>query len=334
MLQPIPLQPTLSWQEQLADLVTDPAELLDFLGLEAGVAGYSGAALADFPLRLTRSYLQKIRPGDPLDPLLRQVLPHQDETRIYPDYQDDPLDEGGALAIPGLLHKYASRVLLVTTSACAINCRYCFRRHFPYAENLRSREEMQEAFRYIADDPQINEVILSGGDPLVAPNRYLQWLLEAIFELPAVKRVRIHSRLPIVLPDRIDHGLLTLFGKYPGRIVMVLHANHARELDERLAIACRELQACRVLLLNQSVLLKGVNDDADTLCELSEGLFASGIQPYYLHVLDKVAGAAHFDMPETRAKALHQAMQARLPGYLVPKLVREAPGAQGKTPLL
>jgi EF-P beta-lysylation protein EpmB len=334
MLQPIPLHPTLSWQEQLADLVTDPAELLDFLGLAAGDVGYSEAALADFPLRLTRHYLQKIRPADPFDPLLMQVLPHRDEMHQHPGYSADPLDETGARAIPGLLHKYTSRVLLVTTSACAINCRYCFRRHFPYADNLRSRDEMQEAFRYIADDPQINEVILSGGDPLVAPNRYLQWLLDALFDLPSVKRVRIHSRLPVVLPDRIDPPLLGLFAKHAGRVVMVLHANHVRELDERLAAACRDMLAHRVLLLNQSVLLKGVNDDVDTLCELSEGLFASGIHPYYLHLMDKVSGAAHFDTPESGAILLHRGMQARLPGYLVPKLVREAPGAPGKTPLL
>ena len=334
MLHPIPLQQTLSWQEQLANLVTDPAELLHCLKLTPEDVGYSAEALADFPLRLTRSYMALMQPGDPADPLLRQVLPHHDETVPSAGYTNDPLDEDASLAKPGLLHKYSNRVLLVVTSACAIHCRYCFRRHFPYSENLRSRQELQASFNYIGQNPQINEVILSGGDPLAVPNRYLQWLIDALFELPNVTRVRIHTRLPVVLPDRVDRALLAIMGRHAGKMVMVLHANHPRELGEALESACVRLQEHRVLLLNQSVLLKGVNDDPDTLCKLSERLFAAGVQPYYLHILDKVAGAAHFDAGETRAKALHSAMQLVLPGYLVPKLVREEAGGFSKTLVL
>lgn len=333
MPQPIPTTPLRPWQEQLADLVTDPQELLSLLGLDASRLDLAPDALKGFPLRVPRPYLARMRRGDPRDPLLLQVLPVGAELLEVPGYDTDPLQEQHANAVPGLLHKYAGRVLLITTQSCAIHCRYCFRRHFPYADNRPGRAQWQQALDYIAADPSISEVILSGGDPLATSNTYLQWLLEELGRIPHLQRLRLHTRLPLMLPDRVDRPLLDLLGAWQGQVVVVLHANHAQEFDGDVDAALARLRACGVQLLNQSVLLKGINDSVDVLCELSERLFAAGVLPYYLHQLDKVAGAAHFAVPDATALQLVAGVRGRLPGYLVPRLVREAAGDTAKAPL-
>jgi len=333
MLQTIPTSTTPHWQEQLAGLVSDPLELLSTLGLQPEQVGYSPQALADFPLRVPRPYLARMRYGDPHDPLLRQVLPYAGEVLDVTGFSEDPLLERAANSHQGLLHKYQGRVLLITTQSCAVHCRYCFRRHFPYADNRPGREQWNATFAAIAADPSIKEVILSGGDPLATSNTYLQWLVEELGNIPHLKRLRLHTRLPVMLPDRIDPPLLKLLSSWQGQVILVLHSNHPRELDDEVDDALQRLADIGVHLLNQSVLLKGINDSLDDLCELSERLFAAGVLPYYLHMLDKVAGAAHFEVQEADARLLLAGMQARLPGYLVPRLVREIPGEPAKTPL-
>ncbi|MES2606452.1 MAG: EF-P beta-lysylation protein EpmB [Pseudomonadota bacterium] len=335
MLRTIPLTiapvSALPWQEQLADLITDPLELLALLKLTPESAGYDPAALADFPLRVTRTYVARMQVGNARDPLLLQVLPHKAELQWQAGYTNDPLQEADANPVPGVLHKYHGRVLLIATQSCAIHCRYCFRRHFPYADNRPSRKEWQQSIEYIAADSTIEEVILSGGDPLAVSNTHLQFLLEQLGRIPHLQRIRFHTRLPILLPDRIDQTLLALFAGLKQQVVVVIHANHAQELDAAVLAACARLRAINVHLLNQSVLLADINDRADALIELSQRLFAAGVLPYYLHMLDKVSGAAHFDVASDKAQALIRAMQARLPGYLVPKLVRELPQEPNKT---
>lgn len=344
MPQTIPLLQTApSWQSQLANLVTDTRDLLSRLDLTPEQAGVSEAAAADFPLRVPEPYLARMRRGDPRDPLLLQVLPGVAELLEPPGYCKDPLQETGGTTPTGLLHKYRDRVLLIATQSCAIHCRYCFRRHFPYSDSRpgnghrSGRERWQDALDYIAADPGIGEVILSGGDPLATSNAYLGRLVRALAEIPQLKRLRLHTRLPIMLPERIDpelQDMLTAWNRRSeSRAIVVLHANHAREFDTEVDSACARLLATGSQLLNQSVLLKGINDNADTLCDLSERLFAAGVLPYYLHMPDKVTGTAHFDVELEQALELQGQLQARLPGYLVPRLVREEPGKPAKTPL-
>lgn len=320
------------WQRQQADLITDPAELLALLHLDSADLPESLAAARDFPLRVPRSYAALMEQGNPADPLLRQVLSVPAELDTVPGYGSDPLDEGEHTPVPGLLHKYHGRALLVVTGACAVHCRYCFRRHFPYQTHL-SGKRWEQAVAWLAGRPDINEVILSGGDPLTLTNRRLAQLLEALAEIPHLRRLRIHSRTPVVIPERLDDELLALVSQARWRTVVVLHANHPREISDALAGRCRAWQRAGITLFNQSVLLAGVNDQVDTLVALSDRLHEAGVVPYYLHQLDKVAGAAHFAVPDTRALALHQGLRARLPGFLVPRLSREEPGEAAKTVL-
>jgi EF-P beta-lysylation protein EpmB len=275
-----------------------------------------------------------MRKGDINDPLLRQVLPLEDELLAAPGYTGDPLGEQEANPHPGLIHKYHGRVLLIVSGSCAINCRYCFRRHFPYQDNKPSRESWQQALAYIAADPSISEVIYSGGDPLTASDSQLRWLTGQVAAIPHVRRLRVHTRLPIVMPSRITAELIEGLSDHRLSTSLVIHSNHANELDDTVASALARLRGAGITLLNQTVLLRGINDDADILSELSERLFALGVLPYYLHLLDKVAGAAHFDTDTGKALALHRALQEQLPGYLVPKLVREIAGARAKTPVI
>lgn len=290
-------------------------------------------AARDFSVRVPQGFIAKMQPGNPLDPLLLQVLPTAQEIRDVPGYVRDPLAEQQMRRQAALLHKYRSRVLLVLTGACGINCRYCFRRHFDYQDNRLGGDELHQILEYLNADPGINEVILSGGDPLVLSNRRLSSLLDALETVPHLRRVRIHSRLPVVIPQRIDQGLLARLAASPLRVVLVVHANHAAELDQTFTEAMGYLAAQDVWLLNQSVLLRGVNDSAQALAELSEALFDAGVQPYYLHQLDRVAGAAHFQVSDARARELMQAVMAALPGFLVPRLVREVAGEPCKTPI-
>lgn len=329
----LPLRQPAAWQRELARAVTDPAELVRLLGLDAALIEPARAAARQFGLRVPHGYVARMRRGDPRDPLLRQVLPLAAENERVPGFVRDPVGDLAAMATPGLLHKYQGRVLLTATGACAIHCRYCFRRHFPYADANPAADGWREALDAIAADSTVREVILSGGDPLTLADARLATVVEAAAAIGHVERIRVHTRLPIVLPERITPPLCRLLTATRLQAIVVVHANHAQEIDADVTTALHALRAAGVTLLNQSVLLAGVNDDVDALGALSEALFAAGVLPYYLHVLDKVEGAAHFDLAETRARELWEGLSARLPGYLVPRLVREEPGAAAKTVL-
>ena len=319
------------WQTQLRDVIRSGEELLQFLQLQAAPSGFSQLASQDFPLKVPRAFAQRMRKGDPADPLLRQVLASGRELLVEPGFGHDPVGEtGDAIRQPGIIQKYHGRVLLILTGGCAINCRYCFRRHFPYQQHQQSHAEWLQALEQIAADSSITEVILSGGDPLLVSDGQIRRLLEGLAAIPHVQRVRVHTRLPVVIPERVTPALLQALDATHLDAVVVIHANHANELDSDVAAAMHRLRAAGVTVLNQAVLLAGVNDSAQTLVELSERLFQSGVLPYYLHMLDKVQGAAHFDVSTGRARALHAAISARLPGYLVPRLVRDIPGHAAK----
>ena len=319
-----------TWQQQLAQAFTDIEPLCEYLQLPSHSLPLSVQASAQFALRVPLSYAACIEKGNPYDPLLRQVLPIGDELAFYAGYSNDPVGDLPASRQQGVLHKYHSRVLLISTGSCAIHCRYCFRRNFPYALQQLSKQQQQSALDYIANNPSISEVILSGGDPLVLNDARLEQLITQLNRIDSVKRIRIHSRLAVVLPARISPPLLNLFKNSPKQIIMVIHCNHGNEINERVLNACQQLSQHGVSLLNQSVLLKGVNNHADILCQLSEKLFSIGVLPYYLHLLDKATGTGHFEVPKTEALTLLQQMQSRLSGYLVPKLVNERAGAAFK----
>lgn len=320
-----------AWRRALASAVTEPQELLQLLELPNEPGAYQAAAR--FGLRVPRGFVARMRRGDRRDPLLLQVLPVMEETEESAGFCADPLGEAAAMAAPGLLHKYAGRVLLTLTGACGVHCRYCFRRHYPYAEANPTGRHWEQARAYIASHPDVREVILSGGDPLSLGDARLAAMADDLAGIPHVERLRVHSRLPVVVPARITVDLLDWLGGSRLRPVLVVHANHPREIDAEVAAALRRVAAAGIPLLNQSVLLRGVNDDADTLCALSETLFAAGALPYYLHQLDRVQGAAHFAVAADRAQALMVGLRTRLPGYLVPRLVREDAGAASKTAL-
>ncbi|MBJ8432493.1 MULTISPECIES: EF-P beta-lysylation protein EpmB [Acinetobacter] len=323
-----------NWQSQLSDLITDPSELLSLLELSSEQL-LSGAILASekFKLRVPRAFVGKMNAKNPLDPLLLQVLPHHLELEEHPEFVTDPLGEEAANQLPGVLHKYKSRFLLTLTGACAVHCRYCFRRHFPYQENLPKNEDWLNIKNYIEANPNINEVILSGGDPLTLSNRKLALWLERLSSLKQIQILRIHSRVPIVIPNRIDQELISLLKNSRLRIVLVVHSNHASELDDFTCSKLLQLSDHHITVLNQAVLLKGVNDSAQTLVDLSYRLFEARVMPYYLHVLDKVKGAQHFDLESSEIDEIYRDVLANLPGYLVPKLVREIAGEKNKTPL-
>ena len=283
-----------------------------------------------FPLRVPESYVRRIRARDPDDPLLLQVLPTPEEDRTVPGYGVDPVSERATRARAGLLQKYRGRALLIVTGACSIHCRYCFRRHFPYPDPADWKAELD----YVRSDTSIRELILSGGDPLVVSNRRLAGLLERIAGIRHLKRLRIHSRVPLVQPERIDTELAALLGGCGLPVVMVLHANHPRELATAETAAALERLHAVSLLLNQAVLLRRINDTAAVQVALSEALFAHRVLPYYLHLLDPVAGAAHFAVDEPTAIGIMHEVLAELPGYLVPRLVREQAGVPYKLPVL
>jgi EF-P beta-lysylation protein EpmB len=315
----------------LARGITSVEALLDRLGITPQPP--LPAMAANFPLRVPHSFVDRMEPGNIDDPLLRQVLPVAAENTRQPDYSRDPLGEQHAMPAPGVLHKYPGRALLTLTGACAVHCRYCFRRHFPYSEANPLGSGRHEAIDYLRSHPDIGELILSGGDPLSLPDSRLSGLAEQLAGIPHLHTLRIHTRLPIVLPERVDDLLLDWLSNLPHRLVIVLHCNHPNEIDMPVKTAMQSLRQAGAMLLNQSVLLHKINDDADTLVRLSEALLAAGIMPYYLHQLDRVQGAAHFAVADTDARALMDAIHSRLPGYLVPRLVRELPDYPGKFPL-
>jgi EF-P beta-lysylation protein EpmB len=323
-----------NWKSQLRNVITSAEQLLAELDLQPADVGYAADACRDFALKVPLAFVGRMRAGDPHDPLLLQVLANGEELAPAPGFSRDPVGETGA-ANParGVIHKYHGRVLLIVSGGCAIHCRYCFRRHFPYSDNQNSRHEWRDALGYIAANTDISEVILSGGDPLLASDEYLDELVTRVTAIPHVRRLRIHTRLPVVIPDRVGPGLLEAIRRERLQTVVVIHCNHANELDASVAAALQRLSRGGVTLLNQAVLLARVNDSAEALSALSETLFAAGVLPYYLHLLDKVQGAAHFEVPAARAKALLAEITATLPGYLVPKLVREVAGAPSKLAL-
>lgn len=321
---------TESWQQELANAIRDPEELLAMVGLTPEQIPGGVINCGDFPLRVPRGYATRMEQGNAQDPLLLQVLSQRLEIAIHPDYHLDPVGDGQSVALPGLLHKYHGRVLLITTGACPIHCRYCFRRHFPYSESRPESKDWTEVMEHIAADPSIKEVIFSGGDPLSLSTERLNTISQQLAEIPHISRLRIHTRMPIVLPERINTDLLEWLGNLPWKILMVVHCNHAQEVDTRVASALASLSSIGVTLLNQAVLLRGVNDNVPDLVNLQETLFTCGVLPYYLHMLDHVIGAGHFEVDENRAQNLVQKLQVQLPGFLVPKLVKEVAGQPHK----
>lgn len=318
------------WRRQWREAVRDPRELLSLLGLERAAMRISDAAALQFPLRVPRAFVARMRHGDPHDPLLRQVLPLDDELVPMPGFSADAVGDGPARAGHGVIRKYHGRALLVATGSCAVHCRYCFRRHFPYAEETAAADSWREAVATIRADASIEEVILSGGDPLSLATHKLAELTDALRTLPRLRRLRIHTRLPVVLPERVDAGFVDWLRSLPWPVAVVVHANHAREFDPAVDAAVARLRDAGSIVLNQAVLLKGVNDSLEALAGLCERGYDAGVLPYYLHQLDRVAGAAHFEVSDARARALHRGLTARLPGYLVPKLVREVAGDASK----
>ena len=322
------------WQQILSDLITDPKELLQLLDLDPEKSPFSLHALQQFPLKVPRPFVELIEKSNWDDPLLRQIWPSKLEEHEQTGFVSDPLAESNYNPVAGLLHKYHGRVLLTAAPHCAIHCRYCFRRHFDYQSNSPSRQQWEAAFEYIHNDSSIDEVILSGGDPLALSNRQLFWLLEQIDQIPHITRLRIHSRLPIVIPQRINSDLLNCLGRFRQKVVLVIHCNHSHELTTEMAGNFHKLATNGVTVLNQSVLLKDVNDSASCLIELSKALFSHNVLPYYLHLPDRVSGTAHFYTDEAHARDLLNIMQARLPGYLVPHLVSEIQGEASKTRIM
>lgn len=323
-----------NWQQILSDLITDPKDLARLLELDESKRPPSLQAHAQFPLKVPMPFIRKMTKGDWNDPLLRQVWPALEEEAVADGYITDPLAEANSNPVSGLLHKYHGRVLLTAAPHCAVHCRYCFRRHFDYQENAPSRDAWRRCFDYIANDVTIEEVILSGGDPLALADKQLSWLLDQLDSIPHVNTVRIHSRLPIVIPQRITSGLLGVLSNRRVKLVMVIHCNHSAELCQDSMNALSSLSTNGVLLMNQSVILADVNDNSQDLIALSRKLFSANVLPYYLHLPDEVAGTTHFDVNTDTAKRLIAEMQAKLPGYLVPKLVKEEAGEPAKTRVL
>lgn len=322
---------SLSWQKKLAQGFSSASELLTFLELPEQA---TSMAELQFPSRIPLGFARRMQKANLNDPLLLQVLALDRELSETVGYVHDPLAEAKSNVQKGIIHKYHGRVLLTLTGVCAVNCRYCFRRHFPYQANNPGRGGWKDSIDYIAKDSSITEVILSGGDPLLASDAVLAELIAHLQAIPHVHTLRIHTRIPIVFPERIDDSLLSILTQCRLKKVIVMHCNHAQELDETVHHASMALKKAGCHLLNQSVLLAGINDKASILADLSQALFAYDILPYYLHLLDKVQGAAHFDLPFERAQAIYQELQTLLPGYLVPRLAREEPGRLHKTILI
>jgi EF-P beta-lysylation protein EpmB len=326
-------QSTLSWQQQLQDAFHNLTDLCHYLELDANKVA-SPQADKNFPIRVPRGFAAAMEKGNPNDPLLKQVLPIADELLTFSGFSPDPVGDLAAITEVGVIHKYQGRALLITTGSCAINCRYCFRRNFPYTEFQLSKQKQQQAMQYLMDNPEISEVILSGGDPLLLSDNNLQHLIQQLDAIAHLKRIRIHSRLPIVLPARITTEFMNILQQSTKQIIVVVHCNHVNELSTEVKTACEKIRLAGVTLLNQSVLLKGINNNVLQLSQLSEKLLGFGILPYYLHLLDKASGTGHFEVPKSEAISLIHELKNCLPGYLVPKLAQEEAGKPSKTIIL
>lgn len=320
-----------AWQTQLRDCITSVDALCAALQLDPAQLPLQNKTLSQFPLRVPKAFAARMQPGNPQDPLLLQVLPQQAELEAHPGYTQDPLQEAAHNPTPGLLHKYHGRVLLTLTGGCAIHCRYCFRQHFPYEENTPSGQQWQRILNYIQNNMSIEEVIFSGGDPLLLKDELLQRRIESLEAIPHLQRLRIHSRLPIVIPERITPTFIQLLTNSRLTPILITHCNHPQEIDTIVGAALQNLSKAGISVLNQAVLLAGINEDSAVLSQLGKRLFQYGTLPYYLHLMDPVAGTQHFDVAESRAKELMQQLSCQLPGYLLPKLVREIPGKPHKT---
>ncbi len=325
-------QPT-SWQEELANSFQNIEQLFDYLDLDKRLLLDKVSGTTTFPFKVTRSFAAKIERGNFNDPLLKQILPSSSEFEYFPGFGDNPVGDLEAITTPGLLHKYHGRVLLITTGACAVNCRFCFRRNYPYSGNQLGTSGRAEALRYIQSQDDIREVILSGGDPLVLTNSSLEQLIRGIAAIRHVERLRIHTRIPSVLPARIDSELIRILTTSRLRTVVVTHINHPREIDDKTRTAVAALLKAEIRVLNQAVLLKGINDDPNILSELLETAFDAGIHPYYLHMLDRATGTAHFEVSEDYSYYLEETLRSHLPGYLLPRFVREVAGESHKVPI-
>ena len=330
--QPINLHS--DWKAELSNCVSSIDELLNQLGLNTEDLNATDQAATEFPIKVPQPFVELMEYGNPEDPLLKQVLPITSELNIDTNFSTDPVAESNFNPVPGIVHKYRNRVLMIISPNCAINCRYCFRRHFPYDENRQSKQQWLKALDYLKTKPEINEVIYSGGDPLAANDNFLRWLTGEIESIKHIKRLRIHTRLPVVIPSRIDDQLLSWLGNTRLKPTVVMHINHANEIGSGLSLGINRLKATGITILNQSVLLKGINDSPQSLVCLSEKLFDAGIMPYYLHMLDPVQGASHFDVTKERAVEVFRQIQAELPGFLVPKLVQERAGESSKSLIL
>ncbi|AJC50176.1 EF-P beta-lysylation protein EpmB [Coxiella endosymbiont of Amblyomma americanum] len=327
-----------SWQYLLKGAITDVGELYREVTLNANnlklLSQQTQKKITDqFPLLVPKAFVTRMEKGNPKDPLLLQVLPQKKELVNFPDYQIDPLNEKQSNIMPGLLHKYYGRVLLTLSGACAIHCRYCFRRYFPYKENTPGKRGWSQVFNYLRSNTSVTEVILSGGDPLMIKDDTLIEFISSLEKITHLRRLRIHTRLPIVIPERITDTFLNLLNCTRLLPIIVVHCNHPNEIDKSVIKSLSSLQKTRATLLNQSVLLKDINNKSEVLIRLSEDLFEIGVLPYYLHSLDRVHGAAHFEVSEIEARCLIKKMMKRLPGYLVPKLVRESTSAPAKVPI-
>lgn len=322
------------WSRSLAEAVRDPDELIALLNLPAELLDAARQLAQGFPLLVPRSYLARMNSGDPCDPLLQQVLPVAAENLAPPGFVVDAVSDANSRKAPGLLHKYSGRALLIATGTCAIHCRYCFRRHYPYGQEPRRLDDWQPALDAIASDSSLQEIILSGGDPLLLTDARLETLIARLDAVPHLKRLRIHTRLPIVLPDRVTTRLIDMLRDARMTAIVVVHANHPRELQADCGVALRTLVRSGLTVLNQSVLLRGINDNADVLTQLSEQLTNLGVIPYYLHQLDRVLGTAHFEVSIEEGRRLMTELRRRLPGYAVPQYVFEEAGAESKIPLI
>jgi EF-P beta-lysylation protein EpmB len=317
-----------TWQQELTEGFSNVQDLRHYLNLPSNENDilYS----SKFPIRVPREFVDRIEKGNLNDPLLKQILPVNDENIESPGFNNDPVGDINAMTESGVIHKYHGRVLFITTGGCAINCRYCFRRNFPYSDFQLSTQKLTQAIQYIKNNTDISEVILSGGDPLLLSDKKLFDLINELSKINHLKRIRIHSRIPVVLPSRITNEFCNALSAIKKNMIMVIHSNHENELNENVRLACQKIKQSNVTLLNQSVLLKNINDTSDQLSALSEKLFSFNVLPYYLHLLDKASGTHHFEVDQKTAVSLMDQIKKQLPGYLVPKLVREQEGAKNK----
>lgn len=318
------------WRQIQRDNFTDWKRLFSFLNIDLTKEGHRVIPQSHFPLNLPLRLAEKIEKGRLDDPLLLQFLPLVEENALNPLFVSDPIADGSFRKKPKLLHKYHGRALLLCTSACAMHCRYCFRRHFDYDTTDKF---FVEELALIAQDPSLSEILLSGGDPLSLGEVHLNHLMESLCRIPHVKRIRLHTRFPMGIPERIDAPLLKMLGSCTKQVFFTIHCNHPREFDSLILERLKEVQKLGIPVLTQTVLLKGINDNAETLQQLCELLVDNGIIPYYLHQLDRVQGAAHFEVPEEKGIALIKEIATRLPGYAVPKYVREVPHMPNKMPI-